>query len=454
MFAMLAGKIRKAHIPVIKNQLFKHICNSLLSFHAEHSVDLKLQQQLGTVRILFERGFAATCVKKLEKIKSLSLRQERFSIYQEAAAIQRKLLSKQHEFLLSIKEERKVLNKGLTVLQYTEYDRLLFEEQAKYRNRKAPRYRASIENLIKKIPPIASAVSSSFQTRHAYLRCRYWHAHAGIYDNHAELILEAAKDIMNLFEENPDYQLSFPREYVAAFSRYLVALSNFPAKEDPIVIFDRLTNFVEKENPMSSIRSKVKPTMDAIMFLTHYAIMHMNYDIALKRMEYIEQKIKQYEKQTADNILVSIRYNLVIIYFNLENFNMCLKWLNPILNYRKTNFLSDLFRSCQILNLIIHFELKNYELIEYKLKSVYKLFAVDRNLSLLETSLLNFIKTIIKPDMSKSLQFQFTAFDKEIRRILKNPQERKTLFEFDILSWIRSRIEKKSIIKVMRENKN
>ena len=138
------------------------------------------------------------------------------------------------------------------------------------------------------------------------------------------------------------------------------------------------------------------------------------------------------------------------MFFGVNNFSKALQWINKILNEDYTKDERGLFVACRLLNLIIHFELGNKDLLEHVLKSAnYFPFPLEE-LNKIEITLFNFIKSLQKINEPKELKMEFSRIKEEITPLLKGESGKNAFLYFDYLSWIESKIEKKSFGEIIR----
>ena len=80
-------------------------------------------------------------------------------------------------------------------------------------------------------------------------------------------------------------------------------------------------------------------------------------------------------------------YNLkTSLYFGLAHYETTIDYLNKIINW-KVDLRTDLQCYARLLHLIAHYEIGNYQLIEYLAKSVYRFMAKMQNLSVVEEAI-------------------------------------------------------------------
>ena len=95
-------------------------------------------------------------------------------------------------------------------------------------------------------------------------------------------------------------------------------------------------------------------------------------------------------------------------------------------------------------NLVVHFELKNYELIDYLVKSTQRFLSKRNRDYLLEKTFISYIRKINKYSNSEKLNDVFIEFRQEMESLFKEPENRIMLNYFDYLSWLDSKIDQTS----------
>ncbi len=91
----------------------------------------------------------------------------------------------------------------------------------------------------------------------------------------------------------------------------------------------------------------------------------------------------------SDNELIVLYYLLAYVHFGNNNFSVALRWINKINNSFQPNVREDIQINSRILNLIIHFEKENYELLLYELKSTHRFLLKKEKNTIFETTILN-----------------------------------------------------------------
>jgi len=99
-----------------------------------------------------------------------------------------------------------------------------------------------------------------------------------------------------------------------------------------------------------------------------------------------------------------------------------------------------------------HFELGHFNLLEHLVDRVGRFFSKMRDLNEVQITLFNFFRNNL--DVKKQeLNHNLHALRKEVLRLEKNPFEGRTFHHLDIIAWIDSSIEGKTVGEVIRMKK-
>ena len=154
----------------------------------------------------------------------------------------------------------------------------------------------------------------------------------------------------------------------------------------------------------------------------------------------IEEKLEEYKLQLDSHRILVFYYKIASLYFGCGQIDKSIQYLNRIIN-RSTPLRTDLQCYARLLHLIAHYELGNYELLEYLTKSVYRFMAKMQNLGIVEKEIFRFLRNsfyIQSKDMDKALL--------ELKENLKKHEHDKTEIRaylyLDIISWLESKMRK------------
>jgi hypothetical protein len=134
-------------------------------------------------------------------------------------------------------------------------------------------------------------------------------------------------------------------------------------------------------------------------------------------------------------------YTFSIYYMIAGDYSKALTWMNSFLNHPRTNLRADLQTGMRLMNLVIHFELGNYDLIEYSIKSTYRFIYKQERMHQYERRFIRFFRDAIALHNATDLTDLMRVFQQDIMEIVKDPFERRALDVYSILVWLHSKLD-------------
>ena len=111
---------------------------------------------------------------------------------------------------------------------------------------------------------------------------------------------------------------------------------------------------------------------------------------------------------------------------------------------------TDLQCYARLLHLLAHYELGNFDIMEYLIKSVYRFMAKMENLTVVEEEMFRFLRKSfhvprhrLHPEVQKLLE--------TIKQFEKSRHETRAFAYLDIVSWLESKVYKKSMSGILYE---
>ncbi|MBV9987599.1 MAG: hypothetical protein JO301_07965, partial [Chitinophagaceae bacterium] len=169
----------------------------------------------------------------------------------------------------------------------------------------------------------------------------------------------------------------------------------------------------------------------------------------LELVPYIEEKLTEYELYLDRHRVLVFYYKIASLYFGSGDFGRSIDYLNKIINW-KVDLRTDLQCYARLLHLIAHYELGNFELMEYLLKSVYRFMYKMQNLSTVEEEIFRFLRRSFKVS-PKQMKPQFEALLASLLPLEKNRLESRAFMYLDIISWLESKIHNQPVQQIIRQ---
>jgi tetratricopeptide (TPR) repeat protein len=161
-------------------------------------------------------------------------------------------------------------------------------------------------------------------------------------------------------------------------------------------------------------------------------------------------KLNEYSNKMDIHRILVFYYKIAYMYIGNEDYDTALDYLNAILDLNAVDLREDIQNYAHLLSILAHFELGNYQLLEYLIGKVRKLLSKTKELNALQRKTFRFFNNIIRQPESEHMEL-FKKFREEIRKIEDDPLSIRDFIYLDVPAWIDSKIEKKSMSEIIKE---
>lgn len=440
----------------IKHYLYNLILKSLDVYHSDSSIDDTIRKQLKYSELLYNKGLYEQSLTMIRKSKALAYKYDKYlllpSLFQHESRIAfqapgirmlRECIAERH------KETIPVFEKGRDIIEYL----TLNLEMTNFQNSEGLNYTRG-EGL-KQLKAIIHSPymqnenkASSYMSKNAFygLSATYY---LTIQQPHLALKYELKK--IQLMESHPEQIKEFLLGYIVALNNYgnvLCRLKKFAAAEQSLEKLKALPD---------NFREGKKETNQVEIFSYYYCNLTDIYnktgrfEKSLLLVNTIEKGIMRFGNKMREQMLCFIYFNMALAYFGQTQFKKSLFWLNKVLNKPQRESLQALHSITRLLNIMIHYELKRFDFLEYLIRSSQRYFETRKRLFKVEKEFLYFIgKKLPLIDTDAERIKAFKELKKKLMVIAKNPQESTPLKELDLFSWLDSKIENKSFSEVIK----
>jgi len=266
---------------------------------------------------------------------------------------------------------------------------------------------------------------------------------------------ESFKKILEEIDRDPELAIRETFLCISTYNNYLnicLIQDEFEEHRDALNLLQKLVPAIVK----------LKPESMAIRFFEVQYNHHLAANIGLGNfkdsktfMPEIEEKLIQYEGKMVRQAELTIYYNLAYTCIGMENYKHAKIWVNKIINdpaIKSSPISQDTYAFALIFNLIIQYELKNYDGLGYYWRSAYRYLFKRKKLYKTENIFLQFFRKNLTGGISKKeIIPAFKQLLKELNKVMQDPFEKQVLNYFDIISWLESKMLNNSFSFVVRE---
>lgn len=430
-------KAWQKHISAKKNYLYEMILRALRAFQASTDAKRKLRERLCDIESLLDKGLYEQAGKLLRKAKKLALKEEKASYYVELLALEKEWLMQtrakglEERLATVLLEEKATLGRQQTDLAYWEHFAAIYNL---IRTKQLARSERDLQELATSMEAFRGLPDQdlSFESRLNSLNTRFY---ASFLKGEIPEAFALAKEMIALWDQ-------FPNRIQEQSTRYIRLLNNF------IVICHNLNEeeaFSQSLQRFLQIQSR-SPHIQALTFFYYYNNL-LIYLVNQQKIEEISLCISDLERQLPQKLnflnnefLATLYTSMSIAAYHAGDVRRSLAWVNRSLNLDQKDLREDIRSFSHIFFLLLHFELDNYDLLDYQVRSSKRYLKRRERLFQLENAILEFIRDLGKVTDRPSLLQRLHELHGELEQIRQIPAEKRVFSYFNFTDWVERQI--------------
>ncbi len=442
------------HLPSEKNHLYNLILKSLRGFYSDKSAAAILQEQLRNIELLFNKALYKECSKIIKKSKKIAYDNEKFYFLLDLIDWEKTLIEEEYlrgnfdkDLNKLVKEESECVEKLRNLAEYQ-----MLYSKINYVFRKGGYARNDEEQAI--VDEIANyhliigkntALSTKAATACYYIKGLCASTERNIDDSYVNF-----KKVIKIMEENPLIMKELPKRYVKAINNLMFAYMDYGRWDECFAMIDKLKNLKDKPG-FESLDVQLK-----LFTFPHNAellacINRADFGKAQNKViPAILSGIEFYDGKINNEEVMLFYYNISRAYFGVEDYKSALKYINLVLNDSESGLREDVYAFARLVNLVIHYELGNYDLLDYTIKSTKRFVTKSQKNYKFETVFLKDFKKLIKNKNAADMKILYGEIKNNLQEVLKDPYEQAASEYFDFISWLDSKIENKSFEAIVK----
>lgn len=351
-----------------KNHLYHLILKRLAHYHEENVVQIKINGILNQAVILHKKGLYEQAIGHYEKALKMSMENEELEIASDIFSnlIDIYLIGKMgvtFPYEHALQELHEKLNKEHLVAKLNiKIAEKMFGDDF---NKEAKQLK-EIKNILHHEGLNAIDENDSFYAQWGKM-CLQTHSYYLMGEHHkADVIKNKQHQFLLANKVITDKN---PMRYVKHLANLINGKFNTSEYDAIPPLLKELKEYESNENLLEHV---------APLQFSVYYIQLINYHLQThqteKVYEHLDESINWFnnnEHEVSDYFKIVFYDSVFSCYFLKGEFKKCIPWINKIVDI-KTSFRKELHLSFKMNLLILHFELKNYELITYQIKSLYR----------------------------------------------------------------------------------
>jgi len=443
------ASLQKQQLSNMKAYLYKQILSSLS--HSSPDIETQLSEQIINARLLYNKGLYMQALKILDKVKSLAKANNQ-STYRLQALIFEKKIEAMHITRSmegraeKLSNESDEANRRVSLLsKLSGFALQLYSWYIQNGHARDEKDEKAICEFFYEHLPCCNLKEMDFYERLYYYQAYTWYTFIlqdllGFY--------KYSQKWVGLFEAHPSMKDTESIQYVKGLHNLSTAhfvLSNYKKFEE---VLEQFEVFATSENGQKDANTQIQTFIYLQIAMLNKHFMHGTFSKGLVLVPHIEEKIEEYKQHIDTHRILIFYYKIACLYFGSGDNIKAIEYLNLIIN-RKPDLRTDLHCYSRLLHLIAHYEIGNYQLVEYLIKSVYRFMAKMKNLTLVEEEIFKFLRNSFSLT-PKEIPAEFKPLKEKLEALKGNPLATRSFMYLDIIGWLESKIENVPVQEITR----
>ena len=228
----------------------------------------------------------------------------------------------------------------------------------------------------------------------------------------------------------------------------IIALINLKKTDEIVLMKDKVEYIIKSLPAKLQSHSLFGQYVSVMNNYIGYQLRLFNIEEGIRCSENIKTIVQKHGN--TENLIVFYA-NFFTLFFYKEDYHKALYYINKILTMNKTEVREDVFNEIKMLNIIVHYELGNEDMLPVLCKSIRNDLEKKGPLNKAEKLLLDFFsKTIVKTSTRKEKVIAFSELKKELVPVMSDSSEQKIVYSFDVIAWLESKIKNRPFAEIVK----
>lgn len=447
-----AKGVRKQQLSNLKAHLYRQILSSLRLIKEEDNIDIRLHEQMDHARILYNKGLYLQSLKVLERLKETARAYQQLTYLQQALFFEKKIETlfitrSMQDRANQLSAESDLVNAQVSLVnQLSNLALQLYSWYIRHGHARNEKDMQDVEAFFQKHLPADAAQAKGFYERLYLYQSYVWYAF--IRKDFLQYFRYSQKWV-NLFDEYPGLLKAETASYIKGMHNLMGAQFNLLDHSRLAKTIKQFEQFAKQKQVEENENNRILAYQYLYTARINLYFLQGTFTKGLRLVPFLEDMLKEYGLYLDTHRVLVFYYKIASLYFGSGNNEKAIDYLNRIIN-QKGDLRTDLQCYARLLHLIAHYELGNFDLLEYLIKSVYRYMAKMENLSRVEEAMFAFLRrsfivgaAALKPEFEKLLA--------ELKQYEGNPLETRAFVYLDVISWLESKISGVNVQDVIRQ---
>jgi hypothetical protein len=444
--------IKKQQLPNMKAHLYRQILSSLRLLEGNENIDIQLHEQLDFSKLLYNKGLYHQSLRILEKIKEAAKAANQISTLIEVLMQEKKIET--------LHITRSMEDRADALATEVNQARMQYARESSLSNLALKLYSWYIKNGLARNDADEKEIEyyfhknltediknpEGFYQKLYYSQSYCWYA---FIRQDFLMYYRYTQKWVNQFEEHPQMIRIETGNYIKGMHNLLNAhfnLRNYKAFEKTL---KTLEDFKDSDVVKLNDNNRIQVFVYLYISKINQHFLEGTFREGLGIVDEIIYQLDEYELYLDGHRTMVFYYKIASLYFGAGDYGQTIVYLNKIINW-KVSLRNDLQCYARLLHLIAHYELGNFQLLEYLTKSVYRFMAKMQNLSLVEEEMFKFLRRSFYVSADK-MKPEFEKLLNKIKKFETSKFETRAFAYLDVISWLESKVYDKPVYEIIRE---
>ncbi|MBS1750807.1 MAG: hypothetical protein JST63_12955 [Bacteroidetes bacterium] len=443
--------IKKQQLSNLKSHVYRQILASLRILRDENNIQLQLQENMDYARILYDKGLYLQSLKSLDRIKGFAREHYQLTYVLQALIFEKKMealyitRSIENRAELLAKEVEETNNRLVMIGKLSNLSLQLYSWYINMGHARGDKDRLAVKTFFETNLPQNASLYKGFYEKHYLYESYCWY---GFILQDLLMYYRYCQKWVDSFEKEPIMIKVDTQLYIKGMHNLLNAhfmlLNHVKFAAD----LQKFEHFYHSKLANCNDNNRVQSFIYLYTAKLNKHFLEGSFTKGLSLVPEIEERIKEYRLKMDRHRILVFYYKIASLYFGSGDIEKTIEYLNKIINW-KVDLRTDLQCYSRLLHLIAHYELGNFDLLEYLIKSVYRFMAKMQNLSVVEEEIFRFLRKSFHLD-KKQIKASFIHLKGKLEKYKDNPIESRSFMYLDIISWLESKIKNVPVQDIIR----
>jgi hypothetical protein len=447
-----AQGITKQQLSNVKANLYKQVLSSLRLIKEEDNIDIHLHEQMDHARILYNKGLYLQSLKVLDKLKETAKAYQQLTFLQQALFFEKKIETlyitrSMQSRADELSAESDAVNHQLSLVN--QLSNLSLQLYSWYIRNGHARNENDVRNLKaffeKSLPPDVKSISGFYERLYLY-QAYVWYS---FIRQDFLLYYRYSQKWVDLFSIFPGLLKVETANYIKGMHNLMGAHFNLMNEEKLAQSIRQFEQFTRQKHLEENENNRILAYQYLYAARINLYFLQGRFTKGLRMVPFLEDMLKEYGLYLDTHRVLVFYYKIACLYFGSGDNEKAIDYLNRIIN-QKGELRTDLQCYSRLLHLIAHYELGNFDLLEYLIKSVYRYMAKMESLSKVEEEMFSFLRQSFHVG-AHALKPAFEKLLAKLKSYEGNSLESRAFVYLDVISWLESKISGVNVQDVIRD---